>query len=743
MLAVPAQLPVAPGHFTGREHEVKRMEGLLRARNPAPIVAVTGTGGMGKTALTLHVAHRLLDLYDGGQLFIDLRGHDPETALTVGEALSQALRGLGVPVDRMPGDVTDRANLYRTLLRGSRMLILLDNAGSSAQIAPLVPVQDSCLVVTSRNRLAGIAVEYFVESIVLGALTEDESMDLLRRSAGPDRVDADPDAARRLVRSCGGMPLALRLAAAKIAIHPGQSIGRLAAELDDQGSGLAAFDVEEGAYGLRAAFANSYRTLSPAGARMFRLLSVHPGPTFSLHLATTVCGLPLQEAQRAADELLAAHILEHVGVDRYSFHDLVRRYAVERLAVEETNEECQRAVDALLNWYLALSEPVNRVTSPQRNRIRPSATAHGLVQLDDSAAVALLEAERDSLPSLVRFARDSGRDTVAWQLAYLLFGFFLRRGHGPDSVEVYRHALAAAERLGDHEAVARMCNDIGVSCCVTRRFDEALVYLRRALELSQRVSDLRNGAATLSVLGRCHADLYQYDEALGLLHRALRMATEADDRLRIGMTLHNIGDIHRCRGETDLALDYFNRAMQLRRETNHRYGMAITLRGIGQTRLDSGEHMVALGYFQEALAVSTEVGDQRQEAATLGNLALVYLALQRFGAAYEHCQRAVAAYRTSGDPHGEAAATVIRARVELAQGDLNRAAESLQRARDMRARVPDALEEARLEQALGDLSEERTDHYAAMSRWSRAVLLYQKANALQEAAALGQRLGAR
>jgi DNA-binding SARP family transcriptional activator/tetratricopeptide (TPR) repeat protein len=710
LLVAPAQLPATPGHFTGRTNELAALDRLAAADRAGPAIAVvTGAGGMGKTALAVHWAHQVADRFPDGQLYLDLRGDDVGAELTASGALAQALRGFGVPVDRIPGNQTEQVNLYRSLLHRKRVLVVVDNASSSMQVLPLVPASPTCLLlVTSRNQLAGLAVRHAVDTIDLGVLPPPDALALLRSGIGARRVDAEPAAAAELIGQCAGLPLAIRLAAARLGTRRQQHIGDLVSELAGEPGRLAAFEIEDCPDGLYALFDSAYQTLSAAAATMFRQLGSYPVRTFTTHLAATVAGSALRVGDRAVRELAAAHLITPCGPRRYTLHDLTRRYAVERAARDEPPERRASALDRLLEWYLAVTEPVNKVTSPHRGVVL-SRAGHPPAELPfppgDLPAIAFLDQERDNLIAVVGHAQARGRTAAAWQLAYQLFGYYLRRGHGQDSVEVFRQGLSAAADLRDPVAESSMHHDLAVAYRTTRRPEEALPHLRRALELAEGGADLALAAGCLNVIGLCLADLGRYDESLEALEQALVLSEKGGDQLRIGMTLNNIGAIHRYRGNPREALRYYGQALDNRRALGHRYGMLISLSGVGEAHLALADQATALEHFQAALALAIELADRRQEAITTSRIAAAHFQRGNLAEAAARWSAALVAYQESGDRHGEAATLTNLGRAKLSQAELGAAADHLRRAADLRARIPDRTEEALLREALAELAD--------------------------------------
>ena len=347
---VPAQLPHGAPAFTGREPELARLDGLARAerRGSSPVIClIDGPPGAGKTTVALRFAHRVADQYADGQLYANLRGFDhDQTPLPPQDALGRMLQDLGVMPSWVPAGPDARAGMFRTVLARRRMLIVLDNAASASQVRPLLPSHPGCLVlVTSRNRLRGLTARDGAERITLGTLTPADSLTLLARIAGRDRIDADLPAATALARQCGYLPLALAIVADSITSRPGVSLAGLAGELAVEAERLDALAVEgDPSTGVRAAISWSYRTLAPEPARLFRRLGLHPGPHISLSAAAAAAGAGTTAARRLLDQLTSAHLLEESGHGHYVFHDLLRLYAAEQASTEHADGDRACAV---------------------------------------------------------------------------------------------------------------------------------------------------------------------------------------------------------------------------------------------------------------------------------------------------------------------------------------------------------------------------------------------------------------
>jgi DNA-binding SARP family transcriptional activator len=351
----PAQLPADVPAFTGRREECIGLDDVLSGGEASVmrLVAITGAPGMGKTALAVHWGHQVRDRFPDGQLFVNLHGYSAMPALRPLEAMSYLLTALGVPGEQVPSTVEPAAAVYRSLLADRRMLVLLDNAGDAEQVRPLLPGSAGCAVlVTSRDQLSGLVAGDGAHPLTLGPITTDEARALLTRRLGADRVLAEPQAVDDVIDHCAGLPLALTIAAARAAARPQFRLAAIADELREARGGLDAFTGADPATDLRAVFSWSYRTLPTDAARLFRLLGLHPGPTIATAAAASLVGLPIGQVHPLLAELTRAHLLSEHAPARFTFHDLLRAYAVERGRAEDREPDRQAAIDRLYDHHL-------------------------------------------------------------------------------------------------------------------------------------------------------------------------------------------------------------------------------------------------------------------------------------------------------------------------------------------------------------------------------------------------------
>jgi len=622
---VPRQLLADIMHFTGRADALKTLDGLAgqvsRTGGAVVIPVIDGTAGIGKTALAIHWAHQHADRFPDGQLYVNLRGFDPAgTPVPAPAAIRGFLDALGMPAPQIPADLEGQAGLYRSLLAGRRMLIVLDNARDPDQVRPLLPGAAGCLVlVTSRNRLTGLVALQGAYPVTLDLLTLDEARDLLARRLGAERAAVEPGAVDELIELCARLPLALNITAARAAAHPDVPLATLASQLRGTRQRLVALDAGDVTANTRAVFSWSYRTLGGESARMFRLLGVHPGRDITVPAAASLTATTRDQARVALDELAMVHLLSEHAPGRYACHDLLRAYATEQASVHDTEDERQQALRRALDHYLHTAMAGHRlIATERRSPIRLPEPAAGVVTHpipDLAAALSWFDQERDCLLTIQQLARSQGWDVQVCQLAWVLDPYQTLRGHLPDRAASWRLALAAAERV-DVPAVRTM--------------------------------------AHLN-LGRAHAQAGENSDALDHLHQARTMAEQAGDILSEGYTHFFSALAWDQRGDQRQALDHADHALRLFRTADHALWQANTLNAMGWLQIRLGRYTQARASCEAALALyRRHLPDHGSNAATLDNLGLIANRLRDHDQALDHYNQALALCRRQGDAFTEA-----------------------------------------------------------------------------------------
>ncbi|MGH3715828.1 MAG: hypothetical protein ACRDT4_20570, partial [Micromonosporaceae bacterium] len=462
----PRQLPAGTSGFVGRAEQLAVLDGeierFLTSANgsrPVMLTVIHGPGGMGKTALALHWAHSIAQQFPDGQVYIDLRGYGPAEPLTAGGALNSTLRAFGVPEPAVPLAVEERAALLRTVLADCRVVMVLDNASSVEQVRPLLPGSNSVVVITSRHQLRGLSSREGATSLALRELSETDARQLLAHTVGAARIGAQPQAAAELAALCGRLPLALRITAHLASQYADLPLSELAADLRSQQ--LDAFaDHADPTADPRAVFSWSYQALSPEDARTFRLLSLAPGDSIGIPGAAMLLDKPLAETRRALQHLISVHLLESPRPGRFRFHDLLRVYATERAAAEDSAADRKDAVRRLLRWYVATGYAAEHALRPGLAYYEDPEPLHAdhVPRFADGAQVlAWYDDEQESLVASVQKAVEIDEPGLAFRLAIIpLSPLFLSRPLWHELATICEMGLAAARRTGDPQAEAAL-----------------------------------------------------------------------------------------------------------------------------------------------------------------------------------------------------------------------------------------------------------------------------------------------
>ncbi|MGP3959468.1 BTAD domain-containing putative transcriptional regulator [Nonomuraea sp. 3N208] len=638
---MPRQLPAAVDGFTGREAELAALDALFgptggtRPRS-ALIAVLAGTAGVGKTTLAVHWAHRVAGCFPDGQLFIDLRGYDPSREpVRPAAAIREFLDALRVPPQRIPDGPSAQVGLFRSLLAGRRMLVLLDNARDAEQVAPLLPGTPGCLiVVTSRNHLAGLVMTYGAHPLTLDLLPPDQAKRLLARRVGQERIAAEPAAAEEIVRRCAGLPLALAIVAARAAIHPAHPLGALARELADT---LGALDR---AVDVRAIFSWSYQTLGDAAARLFRLVAgLHPGPGSTIDAAASLAGVPVSWVRAPLAELTRANLLTEHAPGRYSCHDLLRAYASELCQAGDADRDAAR--HRIVDHYVHTAHAAAQCLHGHLETIAPAAPGPGVSVTGFDGADAAMDwftAERPALLATLKLAADLSLNRHVCHLARALFVFLHRRGRWHDRAETQRAAVAAARRLGDPMEETRAHRNLAAALADLGRFDEAHRNLDAALERSQ--DDPAGQAWTHHFRNLVHGIQGREADALDAARRAHDLFEKLGDQIGQAIALTDLGFHHGRLGDHGHALDLCEQALVLHQKLGNRPHEAHTWSCLADTHLQLGDPAGAVSCYRQALDAFRELGDPYAEASTLAHLGACRHLAGDHAAAHEHWRHA-------------------------------------------------------------------------------------------------------
>jgi DNA-binding SARP family transcriptional activator len=634
----PAQLPADVTDFTGRDEQVRRLCELLAgagagagagassATGAVRVAVVAGAGGLGKTSLAVHAAHRIRRKFPDGQLYVDLFGASP-TPLSPGDVLARFLRDLGVEGQDIPVDEDERAGRYRTALARRRMLVVLDNARDAAQVRPLLPgTSSSAVLVTTRSRMPDLASTRLVD---LNVLDDDEALTLFSKAVGDDRATAEPEATAELLDACAGLPLAIRICAARLATRSGWTIQTMASRLRDEHRRLDELSV--GDLAVRASFQVSFASLlttsAPDGiapADAFRLLGLWQGPSISAVAAAALFGAPEYLAANALETLVDAHLLESSGSDRYKFHDLLRVYASERASCDLSSPEREAAIGRLLGWYMRTADAAAQVILPHRYQVplepdRAEQPAVGFAGVEE--ALAWYDSERVNVVAATRQAAACGRHDIAWRLPAPLISLFNRRGNWADCITTHRIALESARQVGNRQGEAWVLSNLGQVLGFTH-MSEGIELLERSVAIRREIGDRLGEAQAANNLSDAYVVLGRTDEALDPLRRALQLNREVGYRYGEGLVLNNLGEAFLELDRPNEAIDYLQQARRVFAEIASPHGVGYALHNLGRAHLALGQDTEALDCLQQALVIHTDAGDRHRQAFTLRYLGL-------------------------------------------------------------------------------------------------------------------------
>jgi tetratricopeptide (TPR) repeat protein len=664
-MALPAQLPVATANFTGRAAELAGMRQAAAEYDPVrrlAVVVISGPGGVGKTSLATHWLHRVSGSYEGGALYADLHGQTPEGTASPGDVLTGFLSALGTPPERIPVDLDNQAKLYRSLTSSSRMLVLLDNAATAAQVRALlpgpgpVPPPDrpglpSLVVVTTRWRIAGLAMDgaHFIE---LGPLDDKSGTELFTRMVGADRATAEAAAVRSVVEFCGGLPLAVCAAGARLASHPRWPVGRMAVELASEQNRLAALTVTSD-LSVSAVFDISYQSLPAETARLYRLLSLVPGPDFGPELAAATADLPTSLASRLLDELTAASLLEETGEGRLRYHDLLKLHARDR-ARADPEDERTIAVGRAIGWYLTQAVAADKALIPSRQwHLNPMYEQARAVFDGPPEALRWMESELPGLMAAVRSAHDTGLHEPAWQLCEALWGLLTYRKYFGYWIQSHLLGVDSAQASGDVRAEARLRDQLGLAYLNLGQHDQAHEEFVRALALARQCGHRILAASALEHVGLTELSRDRPESALLTFVQARDLFAEIGARRGVmGMTRH-IGEAHRDAGRAEQAAGYLLDARRMAADLPDPYNEARCLTGLGQVYLQTGQPVPAVNALEEALRITMRLGADYEQARVRAQLADALLRLDQPGPAREHLTAALAIYAGVGAPEAE------------------------------------------------------------------------------------------
>ncbi|MCR6488416.1 tetratricopeptide repeat protein [Amycolatopsis sp. OK19-0408] len=647
---VPHQLPAPAPHFAGRAAELDAFDGVMKSGLPPRTVTVDGIGGAGKTAFALECAHRFAPLFPDGHYFVDLRGFGPGPQVDPATALEDLLWASGVRGQELPPGLDARQTLWRERTSGHKILLVLDNARSAAQVRPLLPGQGGLTLVTSRRRLGSLGVHEGAHRIALGSLSAADALTVLADSAGRTAFDDAPQAAAELVGACAGLPLALRILGQRIRRQP-TSLPEVVSELRREHGRLAALVLDdEDDTDLRAVFGRSLDFLSPEAACLFRRLGLHPGSFLDVDVAAVLVGFDRPRTEELLRELATANLLEQRGSGRWAFHDLLREFAAAECGRAEPAETRVRLLDRLLDWYTVAAFNASKTARPYRRYDiltlpgdLPDAPAFG----SHSAATAWLSTHEVNVAAAVRWASSHGRPVAAWQLPYLMMVGFIASSRFDVWQETFEIGLAAARTLGNRRAESAMLSGFGTMHGLAGSHGSALDAIRAAQEISREL-----------------------DDAEGELH-----------------ALFNLGLQYNTAGLPDEAYAHLAQAVDLARRLGFASLEADSLEQLSDSCARTGDYPTALRLAEAALAIWDRLGRHNQRLYALQSRGRARIALGDHAGGIADCVAAAEQFERNGEHVDEAFASDGLGDVHEALGDLDSAIAAWQRAHTVFVRL--------------------------------------------------------
>ncbi len=670
-------LPGEVTHFTGRDGPMAELRARIAEQTPqggvVTIYAIDGMAGVGKTAFARHAAQEFAKSFPDGAIWVDLYGHTPGmTPREPSGALEQMLLQLGLPPESIKADPVERRDQWRHYIHGRRMLIVLDNVLTSDQVLPLLPEAPSCLVlITSRRKLTGLTDAY---PLSLDVLEWDEAERLFIKLVGQHRCE-DHDALRQILAACGRLPLAIRLIAGRLRHHRDELITDVAADLADETAALDALEAEH--LSIRAAFEWSYRPLTDAQRRAFRLLGWHPGPAITPVVITAIADVPSAQGRRLLRELVDHNLLEQLslagvpGGPRYRMHDLVRLYARERANAEEPPTQHAAAMNRLAGSYLAITREADRLLRPYVPYVRNGAdkdTTSGamLAFADASQARSWLTVERLNLLGCIR---EMNPTSQAVDLATVLAAHFYDFGFWSDVRYLHGQALTACQHLEDQCGEVDALWGLGEVEHLVGEYGQARTHYTQALTLARELGHRRGEADALGGLGEVERQVGEYGQAREYHTQALALARQLDYRRAEADALRGLGQVERLVAAYGQAREYLAQALALARQLGYRFGEADALWGLGQVERLVGEYGLARDYYTQALVLARQLGYRRAEAEALRGLGQVERCVGEYGLARDYYTETLALARQLDYRRAEADALRGLAQIERLVGD--------------------------------------------------------------------------
>jgi tetratricopeptide (TPR) repeat protein len=784
----PSPLPLRglPGdirHFVGRTDSLSQLDGLLRARSRASTVlisAVSGTGGVGKTALAVHWAHsaRARRAFEHGYLYVNLQGFSAGPPLTTAMALTKLLLNLGVESSQIPGDLDAMTAMYQEQLNGKAILVILDNVHDEPQVRPLLPHPPSCLaLVTSRNHLAGLIASDGAMAIGLDRLRPQEAITLLHKFLGTIATRAEHDGIAGLARECAYLPLALRIAAATyLANYRRTPLAAYVAEIQKNRLAVLQTSAYDDMMAVKAVMSWSCKHLTPPLARAFRLLGLHPGQDFDGYAAAALLHRDLDATGPILDDLAARSLLDETtavggaradGAARYHMHDLLHEYAQELATADHAADVIDESVTRLFDYYCRVVADAVDLIDPGERQYRPAIDARVTsvpAHTGGEQATAWLEVERANLVTIAGHAVRRGMPSYADVLSRMLARHLNTRAYNADALALHGHALRAARlmgerssearallniatvhgrsgqyplaashledalalarEVGDRTNEARALNNLGIVYELLGRYDDEIVILRQGLALLRANDDLVGQSYLMLNLGGAYERVGRYREALDCLAQALAVARETTNHLNEGRASFNAGNIYERLGQYPQALDHHRRALAIARQTGDRVAECRALSGLGTVYAGTGRLPEALDHHEQALVIAREVDDPVAEGRALSGLGTVYAGTGRYPEALDHHGQALTIAKQIGYRGLEAGALNAMGEVLRRTASSDRAVKCHRGALAISDMDGDRFEQARANQGIADNLAVLGDDREAATHRQQALRLY-------------------
>ncbi|WUH99079.1 tetratricopeptide repeat protein [Spirillospora sp. NBC_00431] len=609
---VPQQLP-RPGPFVNRADTLAALDEGAHGG----VTIVSGPAGIGKTAVALHWAHEKVDDFPDGQLYLDLQGHSAAGPIRPLEALGRFIRAFGVPEGAVPVELAERAALFRSMAARRRLLIVLDDAYSAAQVSPLLPgTGGSAVVVTSRWRLAGLVMRG-ARGVQVRPLTHDEALELLSVALGTERIQREPSMADDLVDQCGRSPLAVSIVAARLATRPHWPLARMVRALAHERQRLTVLSTQNVGDDMtvRAALELSYQNLPEPAQRLYRMLGIHPGRIFDSRMAAALADIPVHAAEEGLDLLAQVNLLDDLPHGKYRFHNLVRLHALELAEENEAEAERDEGIRRLTEWMVIAALAASRIISPYRRLAEPGFDVVDVPEFDQAAdALDWLDDEFGNLRALARTALEHGLYRQSWLLVDVSWPLFLHRGHHAERLDYDRTGLAAARAAGDDVAEAKMLNRTGLALRALGRLDQAAADFTAALTLWQRLDNAARIASTRRRLGLVELDRGANDAAADQFRAALDVFQSIHDERRAALTLCDLGIVLIRSGRPHEAVAALAEAEGILVSTPDPYNRARALILLGQAIARGTDPSAAAQAVEQGLAVMRDIGSAIGEA---------------------------------------------------------------------------------------------------------------------------------